>query len=339
MAESDSIPYLKRLSDNREYPLVGSSMVIGRRDTCEIVLSDESGVSRQHAVITVVEGDFTIEDLGSTNGVLLNGEKITAPTKIITDDTLIFDILEYQLNASGAAQEQAAPLVETPVVSGESPAIKQSKDKDHSPPKVAPVDEGKQTRGPSSRKAAWIEERHAGATMFMPAAESSIDTGQIAPVEYSGDEPALIVIEGGDVGYTIKLTSEKNIWRIGSSVSQDIVLSKEGVSESHATLSRDGSKWELRDLLSQNGIRVNGNKTLHSYLSNEDVIRFGPTKCLFVIPKGYKNPTKPIAANPKSRVFLKSFALLFFLVVAALIAASYFELLDFQSVLSVIKGR
>jgi hypothetical protein len=48
---------------------------IGRSRDCEIVLED-SGVSRRHAEIRPGAGGWTLEDLGSTNGVRLNGRTL-----------------------------------------------------------------------------------------------------------------------------------------------------------------------------------------------------------------------------------------------------------------------
>jgi hypothetical protein len=49
--------------------------VIGRSRDCDIVL-DDAGVSRRHAQLRPASAGWTIEDLGSTNGVLLNDEQI-----------------------------------------------------------------------------------------------------------------------------------------------------------------------------------------------------------------------------------------------------------------------
>jgi hypothetical protein len=48
---------------------------IGRSRDCEIVL-DDVGISRRHAEIRPSGGGWTIEDLGSTNGVVVNGQDI-----------------------------------------------------------------------------------------------------------------------------------------------------------------------------------------------------------------------------------------------------------------------
>lgn len=60
-----------------EYPLVeGQQVVVGRSSELDMVLVEEM-VSRRHAIIGFHEGVATIEDLGSTNGTFVNGEKVS----------------------------------------------------------------------------------------------------------------------------------------------------------------------------------------------------------------------------------------------------------------------
>ncbi len=65
----------------------GSTYIIGKDpDTCDILFQDLS-VSRQHAKITAKsDGTVTIEDLGSLNKVLINGQEIAAPTQLQSQD-------------------------------------------------------------------------------------------------------------------------------------------------------------------------------------------------------------------------------------------------------------
>jgi Protein of unknown function (DUF3662)/Inner membrane component of T3SS, cytoplasmic domain len=49
--------------------------VIGRSQECDVVL-DDAGISRRHAQLCPTSAGWTIEDVGSTNGVLLNDEPI-----------------------------------------------------------------------------------------------------------------------------------------------------------------------------------------------------------------------------------------------------------------------
>jgi hypothetical protein len=55
---------------------VQETTLVGRLPECDITLDDPS-VSRQHARITRSVGTWTVEDLGSTNGVRVNGEDVS----------------------------------------------------------------------------------------------------------------------------------------------------------------------------------------------------------------------------------------------------------------------
>jgi predicted component of type VI protein secretion system len=59
----------------REVELVKERMTIGRKPHNDIVL-DHRGVSSAHATITLMLDDAILEDLGSTNGTLMKGEKV-----------------------------------------------------------------------------------------------------------------------------------------------------------------------------------------------------------------------------------------------------------------------
>jgi Protein of unknown function (DUF3662)/FHA domain len=60
--------------DGRRLLIAPTGGTIGRSRDCDIVL-DDVGVSRRHADIRPDPDGWTIEDLGSTNGVLVNGQK------------------------------------------------------------------------------------------------------------------------------------------------------------------------------------------------------------------------------------------------------------------------
>jgi pSer/pThr/pTyr-binding forkhead associated (FHA) protein len=72
-----------------EYPLAeGQEIVIGRSSELDMVLVEEM-VSRKHARIALAEGAISIEDLGSTNGTFVNGEKVQQGTLREGDRVLI----------------------------------------------------------------------------------------------------------------------------------------------------------------------------------------------------------------------------------------------------------
>jgi hypothetical protein len=59
----------------RRLALPAGGATIGRSRDCDVVIND-AGVSRRHAEVRSSEQGWTIADLGSTNGVLLNGRQV-----------------------------------------------------------------------------------------------------------------------------------------------------------------------------------------------------------------------------------------------------------------------
>ena len=73
-------PYLLRFISGKyqggEFPLAGDrAIVVGRSSDLDMVLVEDM-VSRKHARIAVQSDGVWIEDLGSTNGTFVNGEKV-----------------------------------------------------------------------------------------------------------------------------------------------------------------------------------------------------------------------------------------------------------------------
>jgi pSer/pThr/pTyr-binding forkhead associated (FHA) protein len=67
--------------------LADGVIMIGRGADCSIILDDDY-VSTRHARVVSGEGGIYLEDMGSTNGSYVNGQRITAPTTITMSDTV-----------------------------------------------------------------------------------------------------------------------------------------------------------------------------------------------------------------------------------------------------------
>jgi pSer/pThr/pTyr-binding forkhead associated (FHA) protein len=70
----------------RIYPVTKELLTIGRASTCDIVLYDP-GVSRGHARLCRVQDGYEIEDVGSTNGVWVQGQVIGRATPLLIGQT------------------------------------------------------------------------------------------------------------------------------------------------------------------------------------------------------------------------------------------------------------
>src|SRR5436190_9402530 len=66
----------------KAYPMRAISVTIGRSDQCDIAVKDSS-MSGRHAEISKINGEIGVKDVGSVNGIWVNGECV--------DDVELFD--------------------------------------------------------------------------------------------------------------------------------------------------------------------------------------------------------------------------------------------------------
>ena len=81
--------------DGQVFEIQGVTTV-GRARTARVVL-DDSSVSAQHALLRPVDGTWTIEDLGSKNGTMVNGRRIQGPSNLACGDALQFGRVRLRL--------------------------------------------------------------------------------------------------------------------------------------------------------------------------------------------------------------------------------------------------
>ena len=84
--------------------------VIGREETAGLTLSDSTGeVSRRHAVIRWRGGTAWLEDLGSTNGTFLNGERLRGPQPLRAGAKIRIGACILEFTPDPAVEIPAAP--------------------------------------------------------------------------------------------------------------------------------------------------------------------------------------------------------------------------------------
>jgi pSer/pThr/pTyr-binding forkhead associated (FHA) protein len=86
--------------------LEGDQLNIGRDSTNEITINDAE-VSRRHARLTFQGGKYVLEDLGSTNGTFVNGQRLAGPRVLKAGEVVSFGeqivlVFEVTTNDPGA---------------------------------------------------------------------------------------------------------------------------------------------------------------------------------------------------------------------------------------------
>lgn len=72
-------------------------ITIGREAGNAIVLDRESTVSRRHAQLVRQNGELMVQDLGSTNGTFVNGQRISGLTPLRVGDTVQFGTASFRV--------------------------------------------------------------------------------------------------------------------------------------------------------------------------------------------------------------------------------------------------
>lgn len=70
------------------YPLGAAEILIGRHPSADIRFPDTE-ISRFHALLTLSNGKWQIEDIGAQNGVTVNGRRITKPCTLHCNDAIM----------------------------------------------------------------------------------------------------------------------------------------------------------------------------------------------------------------------------------------------------------
>lgn len=84
-------------------PLEKAIVLIGRQADCDISLTHSRKVSRKHCCIAQVNNAYVVRDLGSTNGVFVNGSRVRKETGLTLGDELAIGDVRFRL------QPEASP--------------------------------------------------------------------------------------------------------------------------------------------------------------------------------------------------------------------------------------
>ncbi|HVU10692.1 MAG TPA: FHA domain-containing protein [Phototrophicaceae bacterium] len=113
MQGSDSFRLIVRRGPqpNQSYELNKDIVTLGRDITNDIVINDPE-VSRHHMRLTRGAGGFTVEDLGSTNGTFVNGQRLTGARPLRPGDMIGLGetvTLAYEMAAAPSVASDVAP--------------------------------------------------------------------------------------------------------------------------------------------------------------------------------------------------------------------------------------
>jgi pSer/pThr/pTyr-binding forkhead associated (FHA) protein len=255
-------------------PLSRDETSVGRKEGNTIRLT-ERNVSRRHARILRQNGAVYVEDLGSYNGVKINGNRIAGRVSVAEGDRI--QIGDYLLGIKLDRTAEADPFAEQ---------------------KTVPMPRGASPPGAVAESAAYHDTApHGGAAAAAPAppstptvripaqppaAEPAAASAAPAPAAEPAGPAKLVCVSDNFYGKQFAL--DKAAVVIGRTEENDAIINHRSVSRHHAKVVRENGHYTIIDLQSANGVRVNGEEYGKVELRKGDIIDLGHVRLRFVAP-------------------------------------------------------
>jgi predicted component of type VI protein secretion system len=103
-------------------PIDKAVLLFGRQPDCDVVLKASRKVSRRHCCVAQINGEFVVRDLGSMNGIRINGNLIRKEGRIRVGDEIHIGDQGYRLAAVDNLPKKGAPAP-TPPASSKKPIV------------------------------------------------------------------------------------------------------------------------------------------------------------------------------------------------------------------------
>jgi pSer/pThr/pTyr-binding forkhead associated (FHA) protein len=94
------VPTLRAVIDGPDITLDRPIVMVGRNPQCDVRL-DSLWVSRRHCILTEDGGEVVVRDLGSTNGIRINGQRVERG-RLRPGDEISIAHIRYRLEAAPA---------------------------------------------------------------------------------------------------------------------------------------------------------------------------------------------------------------------------------------------
>jgi len=102
--------FLVPIEDGRPIVLDKAIVLIGRQADCDVVLTQSRRVSRRHCCVAQVDDAYVLRDLGSMNGVRVNGRRVRGEAPLNFGDVVSIGDLDFVLQGKDVAPGRSLPM-------------------------------------------------------------------------------------------------------------------------------------------------------------------------------------------------------------------------------------
>lgn len=307
-----------------EVPAVDRPVSVGRAADVDVALPFKA-ISRYHARFFPHGGHLFVEDLGSSNGVLVGGTRIAGPTRLSPGDAVRIGVINVTILGRQPAFDAPAPQPAMPMQldpfqapyvmpAPQAPAFQQAPPPTAPNPFVEPPTLGRPgwpepqqpvgygtepmavpdfAEPPQPDEPSTLEERR-------PLDDTAPEKNPEAPTMALQIMPRLVGSDGPLKGEVFFVEGRELV--VGRVKGSGLVIEDASVSRSHAKIiRRDDDTFLLFDLRSYNGTFVNDQRTTKAEIKDGDTIRFGDVSFRFLLTTSDESADKKKKRAP-SRV-------------------------------------
>lgn len=254
-------------SSSEETPLSQTKVITVGRQLGAYLLIDHSSISRRHAEISYVNGQYVLRDMGSSNGTFVNEARLESGSVHILkpNELLRFGHVPYVFLARTIGGQAAQASVNAP--SPGATTLHQMVTGFYDPASAG------QALSPQGQPIL-----NADGSLLLPGATSAIP----APVVASFKESPVLIMVGHDKPQVFLLKHRKRL-TLGRDKANEIVLAEVAASRLHAEVFPGPDGLYIRDLGSSNGVIVNQARIDNPYrLTHGDRVMIGSITLYFI---------------------------------------------------------
>ena len=192
----EEYPCLQQISSpgrGSHHRLFPGKNIIGRSEEADVSL-DDSSVSREHVELDVREGGAIVRDLGSRNGTLVEGQRISGEEPITHNQRLKVGSYDFQFLTQ--AEPLAEEIEEPPDEPSETPPGESPETPADEPPETPPAETPPEGPPPEPGLPAEIPPEQAGGPATIPEEEALPPSGHLA---FLKQVPTRVWLIGGGV--------------------------------------------------------------------------------------------------------------------------------------------
>ena len=108
------VAVLQPLKHGGPIPIDRAVVLIGRASECDAVITDSRKISRRHCCLVHSDNAFLIRDLGSMNGVWINGHRVDREAEMTQGDQVSIGDLEFRFVVNAREEDVPSALEPDP---------------------------------------------------------------------------------------------------------------------------------------------------------------------------------------------------------------------------------